>query len=50
MIEEIKPWMREAYEQGGWVMKVPPVCHARWRSDDWIRWIGEHELKRVYKP
>ena len=50
MIEEIKPWMRKAFQRGGWVMKAPPVSHAWWKEDDWIRWIGEHELKRVYRP
>ena len=29
----------KSYSSGDYVMKVPPVCNARWSDLDWIRWI-----------
>lgn len=30
---------RELYRAGRYVFSPPPVSHARWTEDDWIRYI-----------
>ena len=27
------------YENGEYMFQAPPVCHASWTIDSWIKWI-----------
>lgn len=33
---------REAFSLGLYSFPAPPVCHAAWTTDDWIRYIDSH--------
>jgi hypothetical protein len=33
---------RDKYRAGRYAFPPPPVPHARWSEDDWIRYIDQH--------